>query len=195
MTIYTNVFRKYIIERMTLSEEEWAIIEPLLTVRKLRKHQYLLQAGELWRYHGFVCEGCLRRYRVDSRGAEHILQFSAESNWAGDRESLMEDIPTKYNIDAIEDSTVLMIQRDDFDKVCRRIPAFNDMINTVLQRSLNASQDRIHASISFTAEEKYQYFIDTFPHLVNRVPRHMLASFLGIAPETLSRIRKQMMVS
>jgi CRP-like cAMP-binding protein len=185
------VFRKYITDRISLSDQEWAIIEPAWAVKKLRKHQYLLQEGEKWLHHGFVCEGCLRRYRLNSRGIEHIIQFSIENNWAGDRESLMEGTPTKYNIDAVEDTTLLIIHNNDFEMISRRIPAFHEMINTILQQRLNASQERIHTAISFTAEEKYRHLIETSPNLINRLPRHMLASYLGITPETLSRIRKQ----
>jgi CRP-like cAMP-binding protein len=185
------VLRKYITDRITLSDQEWAIIEKPWVVKKLRKHQYLMQEGEKWNHHGFVCEGCLRRYRLNSRGFEHIIQFSIENHWAGDRESLMEGTPTKYNIDAIEDTTLLIIHNNDFELISKRIPAFHEMINTILQQRLNASQERIHAALSFTAEEKYLHFIETSPYLINRIPRHMLASYLGITPETLSRIRKQ----
>ena len=178
-------------ERIQLTEEEKEICASFFIPKKLRKRQYLLQEGEKWIHHGFVCEGCLRRYRLNSRGIEHIIQFSIENHWAGDRESLMEGTPTKYNIDAIEDTTLLIIHNNDFEMISKRIPAFHEMINNILQQRLNASQERIHAALSFTAEEKYLHFIETSPNLVNRVPRHMLASYLGIAPETLSRIRKQ----
>ena len=99
--------------------------------------------------------------------------------------------PATYNIDAIEESTVLLITKEDFDELLRKIPALNEMINLVLQRSLNASQERIHAAISYTAEEKYQDFTHRFPDLAGRVPLFMLASYLGITPETLSRVRRQ----
>ncbi|MRG44625.1 cyclic nucleotide-binding domain-containing protein [Chitinophaga sp. SYP-B3965] len=182
-----EVFKKY----LHLSETDWDIIAPVCTMKKLRKQQYLLQEGDVWRYHAFVCKGCLRRYRIDDKGDEHIIQFSIENWWAGDRESLLNNTPSKYNIDAIEDTEVVLIRNDDFNMLCQKLPAFNDFINNILNRSFNASQQRIDAAISLNAEEKYLHFIETFPHLANRVPRHMLASYLGITPETLSRIKNQ----
>ncbi|WP_242673138.1 Crp/Fnr family transcriptional regulator [Niastella yeongjuensis] len=177
---------------MTLTDEDWAVIGSVCIIKKLRKHQFLLQEGDVWRYHAFICKGCLRRYSIDAKGIEHVIQFSIENWWAGDRDSLMNKTPSKYNIDAIEDSVVLVIRNEDFETLCRQIPAFNNLVNQILFRSLNASQERINSTISLTAEEKYLHFINTFPALANRVPRHMIASYLGITPETLSRIKSNL---
>src|SRR5258708_674546 len=186
-----DIFKAYLNAKATFSPEETELIRSVSVIKKIRKHQYLLQEGDVWRYHAFICAGCLRRYRTDDQGVEHTIQFTAENWWTGDRESLMNGTPSKYNIDAIEDSVVLLIRNEDFEMLCKKIPAFNELVNTILQRSLNASQERIHASISLSAEEKYQHFVQSFPNLANRVPRHMLESYLGITPETLSRIRNQ----
>jgi len=186
-----DVFKKYITDKVVLSETEWSQIEAVCSLKKLRKHQFLLQEGDIWRTHAFICQGCLRRYGIDDNGIEHTIQFSIENWWAGDRESLMSGTPSKYNIDAIEDSTVVLIKNNEFETLCKLIPAFNDLINNILFKSLNASQERIHASISLSAEEKYLHFIKNSPDIAARIPRHMMASYLGITPETLSRIRKQ----
>jgi len=184
-----EVFKKYLAEKMKLTEEDWAVIEPVCIIKKLKKHQFLLQEGDVWRYHAFVCKGLLRRYSIDAKGVEHIIQFSVENWWAGDRDSLMNKTPSKYNIDAVEDSVVLVIRNEDFEMLYQQLPAFNNMVTQLLFRSFNASQERINATISMTAEEKYLHFINTFPSLANRIPRHMIASYLGITPETLSRVK------
>lgn len=188
-----SVFKKYIVEKASVSEEDWDIIASVCLVKKIRKQQFLLEQGDFWRYNVFVIEGCLRRYGIDDKGVEHVIQFSTENWWAGDRQSLLNGTPSKYNIDAIENSVVVMISKEDFDMVTSKIPAFNDLINKILQGGFNASQDRINTIISMTAEQKYLNFLTSFPGLANRVPRHMIASYLGITPETLSRIKKQIM--
>ena len=167
------------------------MIRAACTIKRLRKHQYLLQEGEHWKYHAFVEEGCLRRYSVDKDGMEHIIQFTPENWWTGDRKSLLEGTATIYNIDAIEPSTVILIRDEDFQVLCARIPVFNNLVNHILQRSLNASEDRIQVALSMSAEEKYKQFAEKYPQIIRRVPQGMIASYLGITAETLSRVRKQ----
>ncbi|HEY9046406.1 MAG TPA: Crp/Fnr family transcriptional regulator [Ohtaekwangia sp.] len=187
-----DVFHTYIRSRITISDEELKSIDAACTLKKLRKKQYLLQEGDVWQYNAFVAKGCVRTYRVDERGGEHVIQFSVENWWTGDRESLLTGKPSRCNIDAIEDSEIILIKKHDFDMLCKTIPALNEMVNMILQRSFNTAQNRIHASISLSAEEKYRDFIEKYPGLVNRVPQGMIASYLGISPETLSRVRNQM---
>lgn len=185
-----SVFKKYIESKATLSDDEWAFIESVSNVKKFRKYQLLLKEGDVWNFHAFICDGCVRRYFVDADNVEHTIQFSIENWWTGDRESLLNETPSKLNIEAIENTTVLLIHKDDFDKICEKIPTFSSIISSILQKSMNTMQKRIQADISYTAEEKYLHFLEFYPQLANRVPRHMLASYLGVTPETLSRIRK-----
>ncbi|MBC6989447.1 Crp/Fnr family transcriptional regulator [Hymenobacter sp. BT491] len=187
-----EVFEAYLRAKISLTDEELELIRAAATVKHLRKWQYLAQAGERWHSHCFVCQGCLRLYRVDEKGQEHIISFAVENGWIGDRQSLLSGEPAQSNVDALEDSTVLLFTDESFQQLFRRIPAFQDMINAILARSFNVIQDRIHAAISYSAEEKYQDFLRTSPHLANRVPLAMIASYLGMTAETLSRVRKQL---
>jgi CRP-like cAMP-binding protein len=185
------VFQKYLQGKAFFTDKEIELIESVSKIKKLRKRQYLLQEGDVWKFNAFVSKGVVRSYFIDNKGVEHIMNFAIENYWTGDRESLTTGLPSKYNIDVIEDSEILLINNIDFDMLCKAIPTFNDLINTILHNSFLASQQRIHANITYSAEEKYNNFITKQPHIANRVPLHMIASYLGISAETLSRIRAQ----
>ena len=188
-----EVFKKYLDSKIELSQEDASRIEAVAIVKKLRKWQYLLQADDVWKYNAFVTKGCLRTYSVDEKGIEHIMAFAIENWWAGDRESLISGNPSRFNIDAVEDTDVILITRTNFELLCKEIPALNKMVSEILERSFIASQNRIHASISYTAEQKYLNFIQRYPGFANRIPQSMIASYLGITPETLSRVRTQIL--
>jgi CRP-like cAMP-binding protein len=186
-----EVFASYLKENADLTDEE---IEEVLTVtvsRKLRKRQYLLQEGDVCHYNCFVAKGCLRNYRIGKDGYEHILRFALENWWLSDQESYNNGTPSKNNIDALEDSELLLIEKHDFENLIRNIPSFKDFIYKLKSRSFDASQNRIMSNISETAEEKYIGFIKTYPDIFNRVPLHMIASYLGVSRETLSRARNR----
>lgn len=186
----TDKFIQYLTDKITLSTEETAQIEQVCIPKKIRKRQLLLQEGDVWKYNAFVSNGFLRTYSIDNKGNEHILNFAPENYWSGDRESLMTGNPSRFNIEAVEDTDVVLITKDNFDQLCRSIPQLNDLVNAILHKSFVVSQDRIHAGISLSAEEKYQKFLDQYPQIANRIPQHMIASYIGITPETLTRIRR-----
>lgn len=184
-------FKEYIGQKATLTEADYAKIEAVCIFKKLRKKQYLLQEGDVWKYNAFITKGLVRFYSVDENGRENIVSFAKENWWTGDRASLLTGEPSKNNIDAIEDTELILITKSNFDRLCRDIPAFNDMVNAILNKSFITSQNRIHSAIAFTAEQKYLDFVQKYPDLSLRVPQAMIASYLGITPETLSRVRKE----
>jgi CRP-like cAMP-binding protein len=186
-----DIFRKYLADKITLIDQEFQLIESVIVFKKLRKRQYFLQEGDVCRFSAFVCKGLLRYYYVDKKGQEHIMQFAPENYWISDRESMASGMPSKYNIDAIEDSEILLLKKEDFEMIRKAIPAFNDFVNETLKKNVMALQERIHVSISLSAEEKYSNFTSKYPAINNRVPLHMVASYLGVSAETLSRVRSQ----
>jgi CRP-like cAMP-binding protein len=187
-------FRKYLEDKIALAESDYKLIESMSMIKKLRKHQFLLTEGEVCSFNTFVCEGLVRKYSVDEKGIEHTVYFATENWWIADRKSLMEGAPSNYFIEAVENSVALLISKSNFELVCERIPAFKELVNHLLQRSLNATHERINDTFQSTAEEKYRHFLESFPNLANRAPRHMVASYLGITPETLSRVRKDISI-
>jgi CRP-like cAMP-binding protein len=186
-----EVFIKYLSDKANLTGMELARIKSLSIPKKLRKRQYLLQEGDVCIYGAFICKGCLRIYRVSEDGTEHIMRFAVENWWASDRESYTTGLPSKCNIDALEDSEILLWTKDNFETLLNEIPEFKAFSERLLAGSFNSAQRRIYAGISNTAEEKYNDFIRLYPEIFNRVPLHMVASYLGISRETLSRIRSQ----
>lgn len=187
-----EIFRDYLSSRISLSDEDFAQISEVAIQRKVRKRQYLLQQGDVWKYDAFVCKGLMRTYRVDEKGQEHIIQFCPENWWTGDRQSYITAEPARYDIDAYEDSEVLLFPKSDFAQLRRDLPELNNFMFDLLERSFVSLQNRVNSNIMHTADEKYAQFLKTYPDMANRVPLHMIASFLGITPETLSRVRSQL---
>lgn len=187
-----DLLHKKVSEIIDITEEEFNICRTLFTPRKLRKRQYLLQEGDVGKYQAFVEKGILRSYTIDDKGAEHILQFASEGWWIADLYSFFTDEPSQYNIDAVEDAEVLLINKTSWNMLLQNVPRFEHYFRILLQNHLIATQRRLMQSLSQSAEEKYIKFTETYPACVQRIPQHMIASYLGITRETLSRLRKQM---
>jgi CRP-like cAMP-binding protein len=181
----------YLRERSDLTDVELKLVEEMVTLKKLRKRQYLLQEGDVSKNISFIVKGCLRLYWVGKDDAEHILRFGIETWWISDFDSFHSRLPSKYNIDALEDSELLMIEKDKYDHLLQTIPNFQKLINKLETRNFEVSQERILSNISKSPQEKYDNFLRMYPQIHNRVPLHMVASFLGVSRETLSRVRQQ----
>ena len=182
--------RAYCERQAHLTEEEYSLLETLYVPKKMKKGDFLLREGEVAKYGAFVVRGCLRSYTIDDKGREHILQFSPEDWWVGNLESYRTGKPSTYFVDAIEDSDVLLQDQFGFETMMTKIPTLAKMFHLGIQKSGFAKDKRIISALTNSAEERYQAFLDKYPSIAQRVPQHMLASFLGITPETLSRIRK-----
>jgi len=186
-----EAFEKYLIEKADLEVEEVNAIRAVSIEKKIRKRQYLLQEGSVCHYNCFVVKGCLRMYTVGDDATEHMLRFAVENWWISDRESYNNGKPSRCNIDALENCEVILIDKPDFSHLLTTIPKFKTFIDSLLARSYDAIQHRVIDAISYSTEEKYQNFITRFPNIFHRVPLHMIASYLGVSRETLSRIRSQ----
>ena len=174
-----------------ISDADFEIVKKAFTFKRYKKGQYLLQEGEVCKYSAFILKGSMRQFSVDAKGIEHVIHFGIENWWVGDRESLTMLTPSKYNIDAIEDSDVLLITSEDLQQLSATLPVIGKMVNTMNQRNFIASQKRIHDALSLTAEERFLELLKNHPDFLQRFPQTMLASYLGITAETYSRIRKK----
>jgi CRP-like cAMP-binding protein len=189
--MYELLYKK-ITELISISEEEFNFCKTLFLPKKLRKKQYLLQEGDVCKYNTFVSKGLLRSYTIDNKGTEHILQFAFEGWWIGDIYSFLTEKPSLFNIEALEACELLLITRPSWELLLNKIPSFERYFRILIQNNLIATQKRLMGTLSETAEEKYTNLINNFPGCLQRVPQHMIASYLGITRETLSRIRSQM---
>lgn len=174
-----------------LNAKEKELITEKFHSRLYRKRQYVLQEGTLCNQLYFVVRGCLRMYKIDEKGNTHVLQFATENYWINDLGSFHGFKPSSLNIDALEDTVVLQISRDDLVLVYQQAPKFDRIFRVLMENSFIRLQQRLLQNISSTAEERYQSFLELYPHLVNRLSQVQVASFLGITPEFLSRLRNR----
>jgi len=187
-----DLLRQHIENRTHLNEDEFDIVKNYFVPRKLRKKQFLLNEGEVCKYIGFVNSGCMREYTIDSKGNEHIIQFAIEDWWVSDLNSFLSGEPAEYNIDALQDSEILLLEKSARDKLLDECPKMERFFRILIESNHVANHKRITDSLSTSAEEKYLKFIKTYPKLFELVSQNQIASYLGITPQSLSRIRKEL---
>jgi len=187
-----DFFENYIRAQGLFSDEEIATIKSLAIPKQLKKKQYLLRQGSVCRFHTFVCSGCLRSYRIDDKGNEHIFSLSPANHWVSDLVSLVTKTPSNEFIDALEDSAVIQLSSDSFKTLLKNIPNFDALNTKIITDDCGTSRDRIYMMLSHQAEERYRQFIRRFPQLHKRLPIYMIASYVGVSRETLARIRSNM---
>ena len=171
--------------------EDLTVIKKQLTPKKLRKKQYLLQEGDVCKFVAFVEKGVLRSYTIAEKGTEHILQFALEGWLISDLYSFLTAEPANYTIDAIEDCELVLISKNAHEELLKTLPKYETWIRLQITGAYIAFQKRLTSIISLPLEKRYENFTSTYPHIVQRVPQHMIASYMGLTPETLSRVRKK----
>jgi CRP-like cAMP-binding protein len=189
-----NVLLSHIQEKVSLTELDIEAIKTFFVGKKLRKRQYLLQEGDVCKHLAFIAKGLLRSYNVDDKGNEHINVFGWEGWWLSDFKSFLSGVPAVFNIDAIEDSELMMISLADYDALTLAVPIMDRYFRILYQNSLVTKERRLMSAITHTAEEKYVQLVESNPHIIERIPQNLIASYLGLAPETLSRIKKNLAV-
>lgn len=174
----------------TLTKEDKEVLTAHFKPKRIRKRQYFLQEGDVCKYTGFIVKGAAKTFTVDEKGHEHILKLSSEDWWLADFESFYKLTPSRFNIEALEDMEILQITHAVVEEFIKPIPAFSAMQNVLSQNNTIATQKRMQSSISQTGEERFAELTRDYPHFIQRFPQNLIASYLGLTPESLSRIRK-----
>jgi len=180
---------------LPLENEEIDAVKKVFKARRIKRRQFILQEGDICKLNTFVVEGCFRMYFVDEKGKEHNIQFAVENWWIGDIGSFHSEEPSKLYIEAIENSIILQIKKQDQLDLFVNYPKFNQIFRVFTENALVAFQRRVLQNISSTAEERYLDFVKRHPYFFNRISNVQIASFLGVTPEFLSTIRKNIIKS
>lgn len=182
----------FLTSNLDINEQEVSSIVATCTVKKMKKDEFVLRQGEFCKHTFFIEKGLLRQYSLDNKGKEHILSFAPENWFVTDRESAYFNLPSAYFIQALEESTVVMLDETFFQLLSKKIKTFTDFNNRLLHNHIRHLQGRINLLLSATAEDRYLQFINMYPDILLRVPQTMVASYLGITPESLSRVRREL---
>ena len=182
---------EYFSKLLPLDSEEIDAVKTAFIERRIKRRQFILQEGDVCKLNTFIVEGCFRMYFVDEKGKEHNIQFAIENWWVGDIGSFHSEEPSKLYIEAIENSIILQIKKQDQLDLFVNYPKFNQIFRVFTENALVAFQGRVLQNISSTAEERYLDFMNRYPYFFNRISNVQIASFLGVTPEFLSTIRKK----
>ncbi len=180
----------YINQYIELSDSQENRIAEVAEVATFKKGEFLLEAGQYCNRQFFITKGCIRTYYIDQKAEEHIIQFGIENWWAADLHSYINRTPADYHIQALEPTEALILKADDVELLYKEIPAFERLFRIIIQKAYVAAQQRIVATISQTAEERYSAFLQKYPRLNQRVPQYMIASYIGVTPEFFSKMKK-----
>ena len=192
MDAHLEIFKTYLQKKVAITDEQFNLIADHLKVKSFEKNEMILMKGDVSSQGFFVSTGLLRSYSIDSKGKTHIIQFAPEQWWLSERNGLLFNEPSDYFIDSVEATKAVIMTKDFMNEAAKHVPCMNDLNNNMLNNSIRFMQKRINMLLSATAEERYLNFITLYPNLTLRVPQWMIASYLGITPESLSRVRKDL---
>ncbi|MEN2412317.1 Crp/Fnr family transcriptional regulator [Flavobacterium mesophilum] len=179
----------YLSRSARLSKEEVKIFEKSLEFKLVPKKTILLKAGEICNFEAYINKGCIREYFIDRNGQELTLQFAIEDWWVSDITSFEDQVPSDMYIETLEDCELLVLTRQSKENLINEVPSLERMFRLMIQRHLSKLQKRLFKTVSSTAMEQYVEFITRYPSISQRVSQQYIASYLGITPEFLSRLR------
>lgn len=186
-----NLLAQNILKNIQLSNTELENICAYFKPETIQKKDFLLTQGSICKFEGFVLEGCFRIFTIDKKGNENTLYFAAKDWWVMDIDSFMNQKPSDLNIQALEDSKVLLINRTDKSTLYKTVPAAEKLFRIMSQKAIVAWQRRLIRNNSQSAKQRFLHFTDTYPNIVSKLTDKQIASYLGISHEFLCKIKKQ----
>ena len=184
----------YINKYIDLTADEQEVLLQNVTYRKYLKGQFVVQQGDVCKHESFVVKGCLKTFYVDPEGQEHIVMFAIENRWTADLGSLITQTPADYNVQCLENCELIQFSYEKLEELYQLIPKLERLFRIILQKAFVASEKRIIRNFSLPAKERYLQFRKQYPQIEQRVPQYMIASYLGITKEFLSKIRSQLIL-
>ena len=187
-----DAINKNVSRYVPFTEDELKTFNSFLEYEKVPKKNVLLRAGQVCNFEAFVVKGCAMKYYIDENGAEVVIQFAIEDGWIGDIASFSEQKPSALYIETMEECEMFLLSPKTKEELLAKLPKFERVFRILVQRNLAATQKRLCSTIGKTAQEKYLEFIAQYPSIPNRVAQHHIASYLGISPEFLSKVRAKL---
>lgn len=188
-----NLFYENIKKYVDLSETEFAKLSSFYHIEEIQKNQMLLSEGEVCDFEGYILEGCFKIFYNEDNIKEHILYFAVEDWWVLDIGSFVSGTPSKLNIQALEDCKVIMISKEQKEKLYQEMPQTERLFRLMNQKALESIQLRMISMLNKTADKRYLEFKSKYPTLEQRIPQHQIAAYLGISHEFLSKIRRKLL--
>lgn len=182
----------HISKEITLTASEEEEFKGIISEVKVARKDFLIEPGQRVTSEYYVVKGCLQAYYRDQAGENHIIQFAVEDWWISDFESFFSEKPAQLYVQAIEDSVLLEIEKEALELLYARIPAFERFFRIKITGAFVALRNRILSTLQKTAKERYIEFCEIYPQIEKRVPNYQIANYLGLKPESLSRIRKEL---
>jgi CRP/FNR family transcriptional regulator, cyclic AMP receptor protein len=189
--MYESINR-YILKFVSLTKAEEQVFNELLEYKKIPKKIILLHEGEVCNFEAYIIKGCIRTYYIDEKGIEVTLQFAIEDWWVSDIASFHDHKPSSMFIETLEDCELLMLNPQTKETLLLKVPKLERVFRLLVQRNLSVLQSRLFKTIATSAKDKYLDFIKRYPTIPQRVAQHYIASYLGISPEFLSKIRTRL---
>lgn len=187
----TTLLIESVSKYVTLTANEQQFFLSLMQSKQIKRKSFLLRDGEVCKYSIFVNQGLLRGYTIDSNGFEHILQFAPPGWWIADMYSLITQQPGNLNIEALEDSELLLLSKKHQEELYVEVPRFERFFRIITENSLIVSRKRLMDNLSLTAKERYAEFCKTYPSLIDCLPQKQIAAYIGVTPEFLSKMLKE----